>query len=323
MKRRAGHNDKGMALLLVLVIITLLTSLLMELSYSTLVDQRLTETFRDSTKAYYLARGGVAAGRMLLKEDDNDYDHSTELWHTGIISYPVGQGAVSVTIEDLNSKLAINSLVSGNNPRTVVVDRFYRLFVSLEIDYLADPAELTAALIDWLDSGDQSYQLIQTDDLDIPVAGAENDYYQGLSPPYACKNGAVETLQELLLIKGFSRELLDKIAPHVTVNGSDMININTASAEVLMSLNADIDEQTAETLIERRGDGPIESIESLENLLSEERYSILKTLANQKLLGTTSQYYRIASEAMVNDGRQRLVAEINKKDNSLLYIRVE
>ena len=316
-------NNKGMALLLVLVIITLLTSLLMELAYSTLVDQRLTETFRDSTKAYYLASGGIAAGRMLLQEDDNSYDHSNEMWHTGIISYPVGQGAVSVTIKDLNSKLAINTLVNGNNPRTVIVDRFYRLFASLEIDYLADPAELTAALIDWLDTGDQAYQLIQTDDLDIPVAGAEDDYYQSLSKSYNCKNGELETLQELLLVKGFSKEVLSKISPHITVNGSDMININTASAEVLMSLNSDIDEQTAEIIIERRNDEPIGSIESLENTITEESYSILKTLANQKLLGTTSQYYHLEADATVNDGRQRLVAEVNKKGNSLLFIRVE
>lgn len=323
MKPAPLGNNRGMALLLVLVIITLLTSLLIELAYSTLVDQRLTETFRDSTKAYYLASGGIAAGRMLLQEDDNGYDHSSEIWHTGIISYPVGQGTVSVTIKDLNSKLAINTLVNGNNPRTVIVDRFYRLFASLEIDHLADPAELTAALIDWLDTGDQAYQMIRTDDLDIPVSGAENDYYQSLANAYDCKNGSLETLDELLLIKGFSKELVSKISPHVSVNGSDMVNINTASAQVLMALNSNIDEATAELIIERRNDEPIESIESLENALTEENYSILKTLANQKLLGTTSQYYHIETDAIVNDGRQRLVAEVNKKDNSLLFIRVE
>ena len=316
-------NESGMALLLVLVIITLLTSLLIELSYSTLVDMRLTETFRDSTKAYYLANGGISAGRMLLQEDDNGYDHSSEMWHTGIISYPVGQGSVSVTIKDLNSKLAINTLVSGNNPRTVVVDRFYRLFAALDIEYLADPAELTAALIDWLDSGDQNYQLIQTDDLDIPVSGAENDYYQSLSNSYSCKNGELETLQELLLVKGFSKEVISKISPYITVNGSDMININTASAEVLMALNSNLDETTISTVIDLRNDEPIESIDSLESAINEEPYSILKTLANQKLLGTTSQYYRIEADASVNDGRQKLVAEVNKKNNTLLYIRVE
>ena len=316
-------NQNGMALLLVLVIITLLTSLLMELSYSTLVDQRLTETFRDSTKAYYLAKGGIAAGRMLLKADKNDYDSTDELWHTGIINYPVGQGAVSVAITDLDGKLAINELVNGNNPQTVVVDRFYRLFSSLEIEHLADPAELVAALIDWLDSGSQNYQLIQTDGLDIPVSGAEDDYYQGLANGYSCKNGPLESMDELLLVKGFSQEVVNIVAPYLTVNGSNKININTASDKVLLSLSSQLDEQAIEAILEHRQDGPIEKITELESLLADEAYSIVKSLANQELLGTESRYYRIDSEAMVNDGRQRLVAEVDKKNNQLLFIRVE
>ncbi len=316
-------NQNGMALLLVLVIITLLTSLLMELSYSTLVDQRLTETFRDSTKAYYLAKGGIAAGRMLLKADKNDYDSTDELWHTGIINYPVGQGAVSVAITDLDGKLAINELVNGNNPQTVVVDRFYRLFSSLEIEHLADPAELVAALIDWLDSGSQNYQLIQTDGLDIPVSGAENDYYQGLANGYSCKNGPLESMDELMLVKGFSQEVVNIVAPYLTVNGSNKININTASDKVLLSLSSQLDDQAIEAILEHRQDGPIEKITELESLLADEAYSIVKSLANQELLGTESRYYRIDSEAMVNDGRQRLVAEVDKKNNQLLFIRVE
>ncbi len=47
MKGRRGN--RGMALLLVLVIVALLTSLLTDLAFSTMVDMRLTETFRDST----------------------------------------------------------------------------------------------------------------------------------------------------------------------------------------------------------------------------------------------------------------------------------
>ncbi|MBE0598742.1 MAG: general secretion pathway protein GspK, partial [Desulfuromonadales bacterium] len=53
---RAARNEKGMVLLLVLVVVALLTSLVTEFAFSTLVDMRLTETFRDSTRAWYLAK---------------------------------------------------------------------------------------------------------------------------------------------------------------------------------------------------------------------------------------------------------------------------
>lgn len=52
------NNERGMALLLVLAITALLAALLSQLSFSTLVDLRLTETYRDTTRAYYLAKGG-------------------------------------------------------------------------------------------------------------------------------------------------------------------------------------------------------------------------------------------------------------------------
>lgn len=316
------RRQKGMALLLVLVVVALLTSVLTDLAYSTLVDMRLTETFRDSTKAYYLAKGGINAGRMILQEDRNGYDAQDETWSKGIANYPVADGSVTITIEDQDGKIALNAMVTGNNPQAITADRFYRLLLVLELENLADPAELTAALIDWLDSGDTPFSEIRTDDLNIPVTGAEEPFYQSLPQPYPCKNSLLETLQELSLVRGFTPEVIRTLRPHVTVNGSMQININTASEEVLMSLDQEITAGIAETIVEYRKQEPIESITQLEDILRPQAYAILKTFANLKQLGTTSRIYRIESSAAVNDGRRRLVAEVNKTDNRLLYFKV-
>lgn len=317
-----NKRQKGMALLLVLVIVALLTSVLTDLAYSTLVDIRLTETFRDSTKAYYLAKGGINAGRMILQEDKNSYDNFDEPWSKGVISYPVGEGSISINITDQGGKLAINELVDGNNPSTVMVDRFYRLLSSLNLDDRANPAELTAALIDWVDTGDTPYDMIRTDNLNIPVEGAESVYYQSLTQPYPSKNGPLETLQELSLIKGFTPAVIKIVSPYLAVNGSQEININTASAEVLMALNPQIDLLTAQKIIEYRQQQPIKTIAQLEEFLDQETYSIFKTLANLKQLGTSSQTYWIESIALVNDGSRRLLAEVDKKLNRLLFFKV-
>ena len=316
MKRK--NNEKGMALLLVLIVVTLLTSILMELSYSTLIEQRLAETFRDNTRAYFLARGGITAGRKLLLTDNNEYDALTETWAGGISSYPVGEGFVSLTVKDLNGQLGINSLVIGNNPQTVVVDCFYRLLLALEVD---DPAELTAGVIDWLDQGDDTFQLIQTDGLDIPVVGAEDLYYQGLALPYACKNGPLESLDELLLVKGFTKDIFKIVSPYLAVTDSKQININTAERGVLLSLSSKIEEQTVDLIIDSRRDTPISSIAKLKTLLSTDQFSVLKSLANQGVLGTTSKFYKITAEGLVNNGRRSLETWFNKKDNVLSYIR--
>ena len=311
-----------MALLLVLVVVALLTSVLTDLAYSTLVDMRLTETFRDSTKAYYLAKGGINAGRMILQEDRNSYDGRDETWSKGIANYPVGDGSVTIDIEDQGGKIALNALVSNNNPQAVMTDRFYRLLVVLELEDRADPAELTASLIDWLDSGDTPFAEIRTDEVNIPVAGAEDPYYQSLPQPYPCKNGALETLQELSLVKGFTPDIIRALQPHVTVNGTMQININTASQEVLMSLDQEITASIAESIVEYRKQEPIVSIVQLEDLLHPQAYAILKTFANLKQLGTTSNIYRIQASAAVNDGQRRLVADVDKNDSRLLYFKV-
>jgi hypothetical protein len=58
-------------------------------------------------------------------------------------------------------------------------------------------AELAASIIDWRD-----------EDSEITPGGAEDEYYLLLPEPYNCKNGPLETVDEILLIKGASEELL-------------------------------------------------------------------------------------------------------------------
>lgn len=320
---RARKGERGMALLLVLLVVALLTTLLVEFAFSTLVDLRLTETFRDSTQAYYLAKGGVTAGSMLLKEDRNRYDSLDEMWSQGISNYPVGHGFISIRISDLGGKLAVNRLVEGNSPQAVMVDRFYRLFANLGLDRQTDPAELTAALIDWLDSGDDTYRELRVDDRIMPVAGAEAPYYRGVPRPYACKNGRLHTLDELALVKGFTPEVLRLVTPHLAVNGEEQLNINTASVAVLMALDPLIDQKLAEKIVAYRTTTPLTTLASLESILPADAYSALRTLENLGQLGVTSELYRIEVEALVNDGQRRMVAEVEKKSSKLLYLKVD
>jgi len=57
--------------------------------------------------------------------------------------------------------------------------------------------ELAASIIDWRD-----------EDSEILAGGAENEYYLLQPEPYNCKNSAFETVDEILLVKGASEELL-------------------------------------------------------------------------------------------------------------------
>ena len=119
----------------------------------------------------------------------------------------------------------------------------------------ADAGEMTPVvncILDWIDPDDNPR-----------IQGAENSYYQDLSPSYYVKNGPIDDLSELLLIKGITPELYWGITstnyqpgairppgsrfgrnatlPSYTVGLTSLftplsrgkININTASPEVL------------------------------------------------------------------------------------------
>ena len=308
-------NQRGMVLLLVLVVVTLLAALLSEFSFSSLVDLRLAETFRDSSRAYYLANGGVRAGRMLLQDDKNEYDGPDELWSLGVVGYPVADGTVSITIDDLSGKIDLNELVNnGVNINPVIKDRCLALFTDLK---LADPAGLVDALIDWLDDNGDSQEPL----------GAESSYYEGLPHPYPAHNGPLASLDELLLVKGFDQKVLDTIRPHVTVYSSNvttnnntygMINVNSASKEVLMSLASNMDAQDADAIIAARNEKPFHSMPDFKNRPGMD--TIYTKIADQ--IAVKSEIFKIRSFGQVGDGSRTVEAVVRKTGDELLYQRV-
>jgi general secretion pathway protein K len=318
---RILRQEKGMVLLLVLAVVALLSALLSEFAFSTLVDLRLTETFRDRTRAYYLARGGITVGQMLLQEDRNAYDAYApeEFWSQGVSNYPVGEGWVSVDIEDLSGKLNINSLVdaTGRNVDTISKERFYQFFANLGE---TDPEGLTAALIDWIDEPDTAPYV----DPVSGTTGAEADYYLRLTPPVQIADRPMRSLDELTLVRGFTPELIRRIEPHVTVYGSRKTNVNTASAEVLMAYSMGpgtlvIPREEAEQIIEHRRSQPFKSDNDLRIFFDD----IGLAAISRTDLTVSGGFFHIRSTAEVNDGVRRIDAVVNKSSGKLLYQKVD
>ena len=161
-----------------------------------------------------------------------------------------------------------------------------------------DAREIIDSLVDWIDSGDADGE---------EEYGAENSYYQSLDPPYSCKNGPVESIEELLLVKGISRELLygteerPPLAPLLTPLGNDgRININTAELPLLRAINDDIDESLAEAMISFREDE-----ENRDQLASAEWYKevpsfpgdIAETIKKRDIVTIAGRYFTIAATA--------------------------
>jgi general secretion pathway protein K len=308
-------NERGMVLLMVLLVVTLLAVLLSEFAFSTLVDLRLAETFRDSARGYYLAKGGITVGRTFLILDKNGYDapnDPAEIWGQGLPSYPVGDGYISISVEELSGKLNLNRLVLNHvNINPDIKPRFLGLCDELG---LPNGDELVDSLVDWLD-----------DNAGEEANGAESQYYLGLEHPYQAKNGPLDTLDELAMVKGFDAETIKLLEPYVTLfgNNDDKININTASRELLLA-----------DLIRQQQNTPAEAEHILEGIMARRDQGAIKTTQELTELAvpypsfaTTnfdvkSTAFLIVADAEVNDGRRTFSAVVDH-DGKVLQQKVD
>lgn len=64
---RHGRRQRGVALIIAVVSITLLTVVATDFAYNQRVDLQLAANQRDEARAYYMARSGVSLGRLLLR----------------------------------------------------------------------------------------------------------------------------------------------------------------------------------------------------------------------------------------------------------------
>ncbi|MBD1400480.1 type II secretion system minor pseudopilin GspK [Pelovirga terrestris] len=310
-------NEKGMALLIVLAVVALLSALLIEFSFSTLVDLRSVETFRDRSKAYYIARGGVEAARIILQEDRNEFDHPTEFWGEPLAGIPVGEGDVSLKIEDLSGRLNINFVGDERGNPLPGYHRFIALCEEvLPIDSGAAQS-LADALVNWFHS-------------DKTIMTADDAYYHQQTPPYERRGAKLTALEELYLVRGFDEQTITALRPFIRVVGDEPININTAPAEVLLAwqhsaaagnvaiifdrLDMDVLTQYRETMPFRQL-GDLAQVEGIGP-----RWS---TAWPQGSVTVQGKIYQVDSLGRVNQGSRRAQAIVAKQGNLLLSLKME
>ena len=240
-------DERGVALLLALLVLALLIALILEFDSDARREYRDASAFRDNFKAMVLSRAAVQAARAVLQQDlmrdkqtGQFYDATTDLWAFPIEKYAIGDGLMTAKIEDERGKLNLNDLASNDpNARKGKILRVKRLFHLLQIN-----PDLVDAIADWVDP----------DDIPEP-AGAESNYYQSLKPAYRAANAPLQTLREMRLIKGMTPEIMDKLLQYVTVypqEGESRVNVNTADSVVLQALDPRITQAVAGDIIQNR-----------------------------------------------------------------------
>ena len=287
-------SEHGAALILALLVVALLMVMVLEFDRSTRLEHRAAGNYRDETAAFYLAKAGLAMGQLLLQEDALSapgFDALDEPWALTGAAVPIGRGVVAVSIIDEDRKFPVNQLL---NPDWVAP--FKRLLRALQID-----ENLADVILDWIDEDDNR-----------TFSGAEDDYYRSLPIPYRAHNGLIESLDELLFVKGMTTESYQRLAPHLTTALVKKINLNTAAPLILSTLDEDMTLDTAERLVAER---PYESIGSVPRDLRPGTFSSRASVV--------SEYFTVESEGIVNGISKVITLRIHQPTliPKLLWVR--
>jgi len=238
-----AQRQQGVALITAILVVALATTAAAAMMSRQQLDIRRSANLMEADQIRLYERGMVGWAGQILRRDREQgvVDHLKEEWATLLPPMPVENGQLAGYLEDMQGRFNLNSLLKDGVKDELAVARFRRLLALLGLDQ-----DLATAVVDWLDK-----------DIDMGFPGGAEDYvYLGRQPAYRAANRLMVSPSELLLIDGVGQEQYHKLAPFVAVlPAATGININTASAQVLMSLADGIDEKAAEQLQQGRGEG--------------------------------------------------------------------
>ena len=236
-----GRRNEGVALITAMLIFALVTIVATNLKWDNSLDIRRTFVMLNRDQAIQVALGAESWIMDILRQDleDSQTDHLGEIWASELPGLPIDGGEVFGAIVDLQGRFNINNLIDDQGKvQEESMEQFRRLLNALELD-----PRFAGVTVDWLDA-DQ--------DAGFPD-GAEDPIYSGMMPPYKSPNTTLTSVSELAAIDGMEKAVFRVLERHITaLPGRTAINVNTATAAVLQSLDEEVSASDVERLISER-----------------------------------------------------------------------
>ena len=267
----ANTAESGIILIVMLWIMAALAVLTLSFSRESRMEVMTARNAQALEKSYYIARAGIESTvyQILMKRMNASsgmtavQDEDPDEIDTGRVTGKFDGGIWQVDIQDESGKININ---------TVSEQQLRALILASGIEE-PDVSVLVDSIMDWRD----------TDSTTRPN-GAEDEYYQELPSPYNAKgNGRFDTVEELLLVRGMTRDYYygkPERMPDGTVtykyglsrfftvySTRDQININHAALPVLLSIPG-MAPESASILYEKRKMQPFRSLSEINREVS-------------------------------------------------------
>ena len=215
------RRGQGMALVLVLWLITLLTASITTVVFVSRVDSLQSTTLRASAEGEEIARAAVDYALWRI-QNGQSFSRSQLRWFPDgrLYRWTYGGVLVDIRIQDETGKVDLNmadqtllaALIRAVSPNDPIADR---------------AQAIAGAIIDWRDG----------DNLVTLGGGAEEGEYDAAGLPYHPQNAPFETVSQLGLVLGISPSLYRRLKPYVTVySGTAQPDSQYSPAPVLTAL---------------------------------------------------------------------------------------
>lgn len=238
------RQRRGLVLIVVLVTIAILS--LSGYTFTVLMqtEEQAARLMTRRVQSRYLADSGTEYVRQFLVRSDEEAREVGGRWDNADQFHAIPVATAVNNLSEFGSFTVVcSNLDDDGNPegfRYGLMDESSKLNINTlpftDVQFpgtartmlmaLPDMTEdIADAIMDWLDADDQPRDY-----------GVESDWYRSQSPAYEAKNGPLDSLDELLLIKGITPELLFGL----DTNRNGILDDDEAASGNISSVDADM-----------------------------------------------------------------------------------
>jgi general secretion pathway protein K len=280
--RQLLATQKGLALVLVLWILSLLTIMAGSFALSMRREASIITGIGNNAQAKSIAESGLAIAEMMLLNPDLN-----KRWRTDGCIYQMDYGSSKVRLRLLSEsgKIDIN-----------IADQalLQSLMAHAPVDDEAQKNKIVNAILDWRDE----------DDL-VHIDGAEKKEYQEAGLTYQPRNKPFQSIEELQMVLGLDENVFNWIEDLVTVYSGQPVDMQQASKKVLQVLPG-LEPGVVDSFVAARRESAINGLPAP---------GFPSSSARNTVSGQTD-VVSVQSEALLDDGSKSMInAVIKKSDN--------
>ncbi len=303
-------QQKGIALITILVMVALATILAATIAKRQAATAESTAYLMRQNQSLMYAKSAEAFFSELLVDDAEnaaEVDHLNETWAQPMPAFPVEDGYVSGILQDESGKFNLNSLITAEG----TVNENAKAWFELILKRAGLPEQLSEAVIDWQDE----------DEMPSGPMGAESNYYQGLPNGSLPPNVKFHSVEELKLVRGFEENKYKLIAPYLSAAPVEdsKVNINTASAFLLASMDEKLDVNAVQQLLDLR-QANLEYFSNVADLWTLEPFAQVDATKHNlfnNLLGVQSNHFKARIEVMLSERKRQFSSDLVRQDKKV------